>query len=127
MTRILLIGIGGFVGSVLRYSLSGVALNPTGQKAFPLGTLGVNVLGCLVIGFLAELVEAKAFFRPDTRAFLFVGLLGGFTTFSAFANETINAARDGALTVALTYVVVSVVLCLAAVLAGRLIAKALWR
>ena len=125
--RILLIGLGGFVGSILRYGLSGVAQNVAPGSVFPVGTLVVNVLGCAVLGALSELSEARGFLSPETRLFVIVGLLGGFTTFSAFANETLNALRDGALALASLNVVLNVVACLAAVWGGRMVATLLWR
>jgi CrcB protein len=126
MTRILLIGLGGFVGSILRYWMSGLAQGAASRTAFPAGTLAVNVLGCLAIGIVSELVEARGFLGPDTRALIVVGLLGGFTTFSAFANETVNALRDGAYVLVVANVVVSVSACLVAVLAGRSVAHHVW-
>jgi CrcB protein len=125
--RVLLIGIGGFAGSVLRYWLSGAVQQAAPQSAFPLGTLVVNLLGCLAIGILAELADARGLLRPDTRAFLLVGVLGGFTTFSAFANETMNAARAGAMTTALLNATLTLVGCLIAVWAGRALVTMFWR
>ena len=125
--RALLVGIGGFVGSVLRYWMSGIAQNAARDSAFPIGTLVVNVLGCLAIGALSELAEARGFLSPDRRAFLVVGLLGGFTTMSAFANESVNAARDGSHAIALANVLVSVGGCLVAVWVGRSLAHVIWR
>ena len=124
--RFLLVGAGGFIGSVSRYWLSGVvqALVPT--SSFPLGTLAVNLTGCLAIGFLAELTEARGFLTPDARALLLVGVLGGYTTFSAFANETVAAFRDGANVLATVNVLVTVAGCLAGVWCGRAIAALLW-
>src|SRR5262249_42879625 len=117
----------GFAGSVLRYWISGVAQAAVPSTSFPIGTLVVNVAGCLAIGVLSELAEARGFLTPDERALVIVGVLGGFTTFSAFANETFNAARDGAVVLAAANIVVSVVLGLASVWAGRSIAHAVWR
>jgi CrcB protein len=125
--RLFLIGLGGFAGSILRYWLSGLAQNAVPGSTFPLGTLCVNTLGCLAIGALSELVEARGFLTPEARALLIVGLLGGFTTFSAFANETVNALRDGVPAVAVTNVLLSVATCLTAVWAGRAAAALLWR
>lgn len=116
--RILLIGLGGFAGAFLRYGLS-TAAQSAFPGAFPIGTLLVNVLGCLAIGVLSGMAEARALLSPELRALVGVGLLGGFTTFSAFANETLNAARDGALLSAAANVLVSVALCLGAVWLGR--------
>ena len=119
----LLVAVGGAAGSVLRYWMSGAAQRSspaTGVWAsFPLGPLTVNVLGCLVAGALAEIAERRGALTPETRALLMVGFLGGFTTFSAFANETVMVWRSGAGAVALANVTLSVVSCVAAVLVGR--------
>jgi CrcB protein len=125
--RLLLIGLGGFAGSILRYWLSGLAQNAVPGSTFPLGTLCVNTLGCLAICALSELVEARGVLTPEVRALLIVGLLGGFTTFSAFANETVNALRDGLPALAATNVLLSVASCLIAVWAGRAAVALLWR
>jgi fluoride exporter len=125
--RVILVGVGGFVGSVLRYWMSGLAHSAAPTTAFPIGTLAVNVVGCLAIGVISELAEARGFLTPDMRALLVVGLLGGFTTFSAFANESVNAVRDGAHAIALANVLLSVGVCLIAVWAGRSLAHSIWR
>jgi fluoride exporter len=116
--RILLIGLGGGAGAILRYALA-TAVQSAAGGPFPLGTLVVNVLGCLGIGVLSGLAEARSLASPEVRALFGVGLLGGFTTFSAFANETVLAARDGGVGVAAANVLASVALCLAAVWLGR--------
>jgi CrcB protein len=92
----LLVGLGGFLGSVLRYGAGGIAqrLAPFGA-AFPTGTLVVNALGSLAIGLLGAVAESRGLFGPGTRLALFVGLLGGFTTFSSFSFETLQLARGG--------------------------------
>ncbi len=126
MVRVLLIGLGGFVGSILRYWMSGMAHAIAPRTAFPVGTLVVNVAGCLVLGMLSQLAEARGFLTPDARALIVVGLLGGFTTFSTFANETVEAFRDGAYAVAGVNVVASVTACLLAVLVGRSVAYTIW-
>lgn len=127
MTRILLVGAGGFVGSVLRYLLGGVVQSGGGAFTFPVGTLAVNVLGCLGVGVLAQLVEVRGAFTPDVRALLIVGFLGGFTTFSAFANETLSGIREGAYATAIANVLANLTLCLIAVWLGRLLAQAIWK
>jgi fluoride exporter len=124
--RLLLIGLGGALGSILRYLLAGLVQTGGGGSAFPAGTLAVNLLGCLVIGVVAELSEARGFLDPNTRAMVVVGVIGGFTTFSTFANETVSAMRDNALPVAAGNVVLSVGLGLLAVWAGRALAHAVW-
>ncbi len=127
MGRIVLIGSGGFLGSVARYALSGAVQRWLRSETFPFGTLAVNVLGCFVIGVLAYLSDARSALSADTRAFLMVGILGGFTTFSAFGNETMNLAGDGERWLALANVVASVVLGVGGVWAGRSVAFLVWR
>src|SRR5215471_2522731 len=75
MGNAVLVGIGGFIGSVLRYLLSGLVHEWTRRDDFPVGTLAVNVLGCLVIGLLSQLAEARGAFAPETRAFVVIGVL----------------------------------------------------
>jgi fluoride exporter len=118
MTNILLVGLGGFIGSVARYKLGGWVLHLTVQEKFPFGTFAVNVAGCLVAGVLAGLVAKHELFSAETRLFLFTGLLGGFTTFSAFGLETMFLLRRGELWVAAIYVGASVLLGVIAVWLG---------
>jgi CrcB protein len=114
----LLVGLGGFLGSIARFKMSGVILHRTEALNFPLSTFVVNVTGCLVIGVLAALVEHHDFFSPSSRLFLFTGLLGGFTTFSAFAYEGAFLIRRGMFNVATAYALLSVVAGLVAVWMG---------
>jgi fluoride exporter len=93
--RFLLVGVGGFIGSTLRYTLGGLILRLKSGSLFPWETLAVNVIGCLAIGVLAGLSESRGLFAGTTRVFLFVGVLGGFTTFSSFGYETFELLRDG--------------------------------
>ena len=95
LSTVLLVGVGGFIGSVFRYLLGSGVQSLLGQPSFPYGTLVVNVLGCLIIGILAGLSDFRQVFPSEVRALLLVGLLGGFTTFSAFGYETITLLRDG--------------------------------
>ena len=95
MDKYLFVGAGGFLGAVLRYWLSSTVQQLSNSALVPVGTLVVNVLGCLVIGFLSELAEEHGLFTAEARAFVFIGILGGFTTFSTFGNETMNLLRDG--------------------------------
>ena len=113
------VALGGALGSVARYAFSGVAVRWLGA-GFPYGTLFVNVTGSFTIGLLAALVasDGRPLLGADARAFLLVGVLGGFTTFSSFSLETLNLARSGALGPAILNVAGSVVLCLAAVSLG---------
>src|SRR6188474_3668557 len=92
---ILYAALGGALGSVSRYLL-GIWIQTLSKSLdFPYGTLAVNLIGCFVIGFLSQLAETRGAFTPESRALIFIGLLGGFTTFSAFGNDTINLFRDG--------------------------------
>ena len=118
MTNILLVGLGGFIGSVARYKLGGWVLHLTVQEKFPFGTFAVNVAGCLIAGVLAGLVEKHELFSAETRLFLFTGLLGGFTTFSAFGLETMFLLRRGEPWVAAIYAGASVLLGVVAVWLG---------
>lgn len=127
MTNILLIGTGGFIGSVLRYMVSGYVQQATKSIGFPYGTLAVNIIGCFIIGFLAQLVESHGVFTSESRLFVFVGLLGGFTTFSSFGNETLNLARDSQLVNALANIGANVGIGLLAVWLGRVLSYSLWR
>lgn len=87
------VGVGGFLGSTARYGLGGLIARLKAGWTFPLETLIINVLGCLAIGWLAGLSEARGLFTGATRAFLFIGVLGGFTTFSTFGYETFQLMR----------------------------------
>ena len=123
MTRWLLIAMGGAAGSLLRYALQGWVHRLAGT-ALPLGTLVVNVLGCLVIGFLAAACAGPISLRDDYRLGLTVGLLGGFTTFSTFGWETFALTSSGQVRWAVANVALSCTLGLLAVwfgarLAGR--------
>ena len=110
ITQISLVALGGAVGSVSRYLLSGWTLRHAVDWRFPVGTFMVNILGCLLIGVLAGLVVKHDFFSANVRVLLFTGLLGGFTTFSAFGLETFYLLRRHEVLVAGGYVVSSVVI-----------------
>ena len=127
MGKLLLAGVGGFLGSVLRYSVSGFVQGLSRSIDFPYGTLAVNLIGCLAIGFLSQLAESRGIFTAETRTLVFIGVLGGFTTFSAFGNETINLWREGESLLAVTNVAAHLVLCLGAVWISRALAYQIWR
>lgn len=127
MDKALYVGLGGFIGSVLRYWVSGVTQQIANNPAFPFGTLTVNLVGCLVIGFLSQLADMRGVFTPEARLFVFVGILGGFTTFSTFGNETMNFLRDGQGLPALLNVGLHIFAGLAAIWLGRSLAYWLWR
>ncbi len=92
--NLLLIAIGGALGSVARYLFSTSVLRMTGSL-FPLGTFAVNVVGCVIFGMIAGAAEQRVPLSPELRALLLIGVLGGFTTFSAFAFESFGLLRDG--------------------------------
>jgi CrcB protein len=94
MSQAVLVGAGGFLGAIARYGLSGFVHSLVRTQSFPYGTLVVNVLGCLVLGLLGGLAESRNLFGADLRLFLFLGVLGGFTTFSTFGYETLALMRD---------------------------------
>jgi len=127
LLKLLAIGAGGFVGAILRYLVSGLVQNLSGSIRFPFGTLAVNVIGCLLIGLLVYLVETRSMFGAAARMFVFIGLLGSFTTFSTFGNETLELLRDSKTTLALLNAASQLLLGLAAVWLGRLIAYGIWR
>jgi CrcB protein len=108
MQQFILVALGGAAGALARWKLSGVVLHHTLDWRFPMATFLVNVAGCLVAGILAGLVTKLEMFSPDARLFLFTGLLGGFTTFSAFGVETVALLRRGEMGVAAAYVLLSV-------------------
>ena len=110
MLQALLVGFGGFLGTVLRYAVTRI---PMGWS-FPLSTLVVNVVGCFALGLLAG-----ARYTETARAFVFIGVLGGFTTFSAFGNETFQLLRDGRWPAALLSVALQLGLGVGGVWAGH--------
>lgn len=125
MRNLLLVGTGGFFGSVTRYYLTGWATQLSGASRFPVGTLVVNVSGCLLIGLLAGLAEHANLLSAPTRLFLLTGFLGGFTTYSAFAYETYFLGREHMALAALGSVALQLLLGLGAVMLGSGIAGAI--
>jgi CrcB protein len=127
MMRLALVGAGGCCGAVLRYLVSGYVQAALRDAQFPYGTLAVNLTGCFVIGLLSQLADARGLFTTESRLFLFTGVLGGYTTFSTFANESMNLLRDGQAMAVFANVAVQVLIGLAAVWLGRAIAALMWR
>jgi len=127
LINILLVGIGGALGSIFRYLLGTWTQTASRSIDFPYGTLAVNLIGCFVIGFLSQLAEARGAFTSESRALVFVGILGGFTTFSSFGNDTVNLLRDGETFNALANVGANVILGLMLVWLGRAAAYWIWR
>ncbi len=123
MLIVVFVGAGGLAGSVIRYLVGRWIFTAAGGPWFPYGTLAVNVTGCLLIGLLAGFADTRQLLSPETRAFLLVGLLGGFTTFSAFGLETVTLMRQGEVAAGLGNVALQVALGLAAVWVGLTIAQ----
>jgi CrcB protein len=110
MDLVLLVGSGGFLGSMARYLLSGWVQRAAQDSWFPYGTMSVNLIGCAVIGLLAGLAQSRGILTPSSRAFLLVGVLGGFTTFSSFSYDTVGLFGEGRTLAALLNVAVQVIL-----------------
>ncbi len=123
MKLLLIIGTGSFIGGVIRYLLS-LSIQTRFLSTFPYGTLGVNIIGCFAIGMVFALSERTSM-SSEWRLFLATGICGGFTTFSAFSHETFGLLRDGQVWNASAYVLVSVVLGVAATFIGYALLKML--
>jgi CrcB protein len=123
LNQLLVVGLGGFLGSALRFMISGWAQRLSPMGAFPIGTLAVNVIGCLAIGLLGGLADQRQMLDSGQRLFLMVGVLGGFTTFSSFAFETLGLAQDGALLRVFANVLLQLLLGFGAAAAGYLGAR----
>ncbi|MEN6627546.1 MAG: fluoride efflux transporter CrcB [Candidatus Sumerlaeia bacterium] len=122
MLKILLLALGGSLGTLARYGLSTFVQQSHGG-AFPVGTLLVNVIGCFIIGFLMETFQSGRIGTPELRGFATVGFLGAFTTFSTFSYETSSLVRGGQWRLGTANIAVSLVLGLAAVEAGAALAR----
>ena len=124
LMQYLVIGLGGALGSMLRFGI-GTLIDSSVQKTiFPWGTIVVNITGCFVIGFFATVSSTDGRWMIPTlwRTFIMIGILGGYTTFSSFTLQTLTLAQAGQLGGAVANVLISVVLCLAGVWLGALLA-----
>ena len=119
--KLLIIGMGGFVGAILRYTVSGWSYRIIGSD-LPHGTLVVNVAGSFILGFFMALVQTKIVVS-DVSQFLAIGLLGAFTTFSTFSYETLSLAQEGLFRQAALNILLNVVLALIAVWGGDFLGK----
>jgi CrcB protein len=126
MLKVFALALAGAVGTLARYGLT-VLVHRSGKATFPIGTLAGNLLGCFVVGIVMYLVREHESLTPETRAVFVVGLLGGFTTFSAFGYETFEFLRDGALRLAAVNVVGNVVAGICAVWLGFVVGRVLAR
>jgi fluoride exporter len=123
MKNVLAVGLGGFFGCIARYLTSVLVIRLFDAPVFPYATLMVNVAGCFLIGLLGGLAENTQLISPEIQLFLIVGLLGGFTTYSAFGYQTLTLADEGRMLFAVLNVTAHIILGLGAVWLGVLIAK----
>lgn len=115
MINVIAVGLGGFVGAVLRYLIGLIPLNE--PWTFPIKTFGINVAGCIAIGIIAALAARSDSLNTQLLLFLKVGVCGGFTTFSTFALETADLIKDGNIFVPFCYVILSVLVGVAVIFA----------
>lgn len=127
LSSVIFVALGGALGSVSRYLLGTWIQALSRSIDFPYGTLTVNLIGCFLIGLLSQLAESRGAFTSESRAFIFIGILGGFTTFSSFGNDTINLFRGGETFHALANVGANVIVGLVLVWLGRAAAVWIWR
>jgi CrcB protein len=125
MQNVLLAGLGGMIGSILRYLLNTAVYNWLAYPVFPYGTFIINMIGCLLIGFFGGFTEFREGLSPELRVFIFIGILGGFTTFSSFGYETFNLLRDGQVLFAFVNVMLQVIIGLSAVWLGFIVSRLL--
>jgi len=118
LLKIVAVGSGGFIGAVFRYLISAFAQSQLPDSKFPFGTIAANLIGCLLIGFLAGLFVLKSWGNPEFRLFIFVGILGGFTTFSTFSHEAFLLWENGRILMSLLNAGVQVIFGLTFVWAG---------
>lgn len=123
MGNVLLVGAGGFIGSIARYLLGGWVQRVLDNPWLPWGTFVINVLGCLIIGLLAGISDTRQAIAPEARLFLMIGILGGFTTFSSFGLETFRLLQDGQWVASAANAIGSVVAGLVAVWLGFTLAR----
>jgi len=122
VTKFLLIGLGGFLGAILRYTISTYIQAWTQNSDYPYGTLAVNISGCLLIGLGSQLAANHQWFTPELRFLILVGFLGAFTTFSTYSNEGVGLFQDDRMAAAFLYIGGSVILGLCAVWVGQRLA-----
>lgn len=122
MIRLAIIFVGGGVGSVLRYAMSGWVYALMGTD-FPYGTFAVNVIGSFVIGLFLTISEDRFLVSMDMRALIAIGVLGGFTTFSTFTYETLELFRSGSYFTAAANIVGSIIVALVAAWVGHMVGK----
>lgn len=122
LKTIMLVGSGGFVGSVARYYISKI-VQESSYTSFPIGTLSINIIGSLIIGLLLGLALKHPSFSVEWRMVLMVGFCGGFTTFSTFTSENLKLMQDGQFFYVLMYTGLSILLGFLAVYLGYIVSK----
>ncbi|MFH2037677.1 MAG: fluoride efflux transporter CrcB [Candidatus Zixiibacteriota bacterium] len=124
MTKFLIIGLGGFIGAILRYSMTRFVTEYSTLSTF-WGTLTVNILGCLILGVILQLADFKWLIRPEMKLFLIIGVLGSFTTFAAFANESLTMLKSEQYLTLVFNVTTQIVIGISALWAGSFIARSI--
>ncbi|MDF1543931.1 MAG: fluoride efflux transporter CrcB [bacterium] len=124
MTNLLIIGLGGFIGAIARYGISGLVQSRT-ESLFPYGTLAVNLLGCLMLGCLLYFIEDRAMISMNTRLFLTVGVMGALTTFSTFGYETVQLFQYREFEMAMLNIAGNIILGVGGFWLGRMIMRAI--
>ena len=124
MTKTILIGVAGLVGTLLRYWLAGLVAKEYGET-FPWGTMAVNLIGCFLAGAIFHVTEERFLLNPTLRTIILIGLLGGFTTFSSYGLQTFSLLRDGQFGLATLNITASNLLGIVMVWAGYVLTKAL--
>jgi fluoride exporter len=122
MNQLMLIFIGGGLGSLTRFSLSKF-IQENIDKTFPFGTLGVNILASIVLGIFVGMVEVKSLTNPNYKALIAIGFCGGFSTFSTFSNDTLQLIQNNRMLEALMNILLNVTLCILATFGGITLAK----
>ena len=123
MLQVLWIGLGGFIGAIMRFLISGGVQQVLRNSSFPFGTLAVNLLGSFIFGGLTILADQSTAFSAESKAFLFIGFLGAFTTFSTFGNDSFTLFEGGDNWFALLNIGYHIFLGVGAIWAGRMLGK----
>ncbi len=122
MNQLLLIFIGGGLGSLTRFWL-GKFIQENIAKPFPFSTLGVNVLASIILGIFVGMVEVKSLTNPNYKALIAIGFCGGFSTFSTFSNDTLQLLQNNRILEALMNILLNVTLCILATFGGMMLGK----
>lgn len=121
MLNCIIVGIGGFIGSICRYLIGLIPLKA--ENGFPIKTFAINIAGAFLLGLITAIVARNKSINPQIILMLKVGICGGFTTFSTFAYESVDLMKNGNIAVAFFYMAVSVILGVFAVFAAQMLIK----